>query len=150
MAKFSLILPRPGADLKVLSELAASALAGSQDDPALHFFQGGMALAEYRQGHWDKAADLAQKSAEGLSPYSRAQAYAILAMAQFNLRQAEAARGSLAQCVDVIGTRFPKLEGGNLGRDWRDWIIAHALQSEAKRMIEGEPAVTRPADLRVR
>jgi hypothetical protein len=33
---------------------------------------------------------------------------------------------------------FPKLSSGDLGGDWRDWIIAHALQFEAKKMINGE------------
>jgi len=34
---------------------------------------------------------------------------------------------------------MPKPER-ELGRVWREWIIAQALQSEAKRMIEGEPS----------
>jgi hypothetical protein len=29
-----------------------------------------------------------------------------------------------------------KLESGDLGNDWRDWIIAGALLAEAKSMIE--------------
>jgi hypothetical protein len=28
--------------------------------------------------------------------------------------------------------------GERLGQDWKDWIIAHALQSEAKQMIDDQ------------
>ena len=32
----------------------------------------------------------------------------------------------------------------DLGKDWRESDIAHALQSEAKRMIDGEAASAAP------
>jgi len=50
------------------------------------------------------------------------------------------ARTALADCNKTIQEKLPKLEKGDLGDRWHDWIIAHALQSEAKRMIEGEVA----------
>jgi len=28
---------------------------------------------------------------------------------------------------------------GDLGDDWREWIIAHALMREAEALIEGDP-----------
>jgi len=34
---------------------------------------------------------------------------------------------------------LPKLESGDLGDGWLDWIIAHALMREAQAMIEGNP-----------
>jgi tetratricopeptide (TPR) repeat protein len=145
MAKACLILPRPGADLKVASELASVAVAGGQKDSAA---KGTMALAEYRQGHWDQATDWAMKAAENPSPSSRAEAYAILAMAQHQSKETEAARASLKKCTETVQTKLPKPEDGDLGGDWRGWIYAHALQSEAKRMIDGEPSSdARPANL---
>jgi len=48
---------------------------------------------------------------------------------------------ALARCDQVIAEKLPKVEAG-LGRDWRDWIIAHALQSEAKQMIDGGASPT--------
>jgi hypothetical protein len=134
-----LLLPRPAADLKVASEFAATAMAGGQKDPALHFFQCGKALAEYRAGHWEAALDWAQRAAEAPSPYARAEAYAILAMAQHGSKQTEASRRSLQKCAEIVQTNFPKLEAGELGRNWRDWIIAHALLNEAKSQINGPP-----------
>lgn len=145
MAKACLILPRPGADLKVVSELASSAVAAGQKGRAS---QCTMALAEYRQGHWEWATHWALKAAENPSPDSRAEAYAILAMAQYHSKQTETSRASLKKCTEIVQTELPKLEDGDLGRDWRGWIIAHALQSEAKRLIEGEPSpAVRATDL---
>jgi serine/threonine protein kinase len=142
MAKACLILPRPGADLKVASELASLAVADGQKDSDA---KCTAALAEYRQGHWDKATDWAMKATENRTPSPRAEAYAILAMTQHQCQRTEAARVWLAKCTEIVETQFSKLEGGDLGRDWRGWIFAQALQSEAKRMIEGEPSPAAPA-----
>ncbi|HXJ56018.1 MAG TPA: protein kinase [Verrucomicrobiae bacterium] len=147
MATVCLLLPRPDADLKVPSELAALAVAKDSQSPGRHYFQCSKALAEFRQGHWDGATDWARKAAENPSPYTRAQAYAILAMAQSQLKQTETSRETLSKCVEIVQRQLPKLENGDLGRNWRDWIITHTLQSEAKRMIEGEPSAARPANL---
>ena len=32
---------------------------------------------------------------------------------------------------------MPKLDGGDTGPGWNDWIIAHVLMREAKGLIEG-------------
>jgi hypothetical protein len=66
-----------------------------------------------------------------------------MAMSQFRLNQVDAARTTLADCNQVI-EKLPKLESGDVGDSWRDWIIAHALQSEAKRMIDCEAASAQP------
>jgi serine/threonine protein kinase len=140
MAKDCLILPRRGADLKVPGELAETAVTlGREDKAAFPFFQCCKALAEYRQGNWETATNWAGQAAENPFPYSRAEAFAILAMSQHHLNQSGEARATLKKSLDVAQTQLPKLEDGDLGQDWRDWIIAHALQSEAKRMIDGEP-----------
>jgi hypothetical protein len=144
MAKACLILSRPGADLKVASQLASLAVADGQKDSDA---KCTAALAEYRQGHWDKATDWAMKATENRTPSSRAEAYAILAMTQHQSKRTEAARVWLAKCTEIVETQFSKLEGGDLGRDWRGWIFAQALQSEAKRMIEGEPSPASSANL---
>jgi serine/threonine protein kinase len=138
MAKDCLILPRPGADLKAIGELAEIAVTrGEKDSGALPFFLCCKALAEYRLGHWSVAVDGAGRAAENSFPYARAEAYAILAMAQHRLNQAEGSRANLKKCAEVVEAKFPKLKDGNLGQDWRDWIIAHALLAEAQGQIEG-------------
>jgi hypothetical protein len=135
MAQDCLLLTRPGADLRVENDLAAFAITAGQKDRTS---QCAMALAEYRQGHWDKARDWALKLTERGSPYSHSQAYAILAMAEYRQKETESARASLKKCIEIVQTQLPGLDARDLGQDWRDCIISHALYSEAKRMIEGD------------
>ena len=132
------------------ADLAETAVTlGREDGAALPFFQCCKALAEYRQGHWETATNWAGKAAENPFPYSRAEAFAILAMSQQHLNQSQEARAALKKSSDVAQAQLPKLEDGDLGRDWRDWIIARALQSEAKQMIDGESSgASQPASSR--
>ncbi|HTA28904.1 MAG TPA: tetratricopeptide repeat protein, partial [Candidatus Cybelea sp.] len=136
MAKDCLILPHSGADLKVAAQLADTAVTAGQGAAPFHFFECSKALAEYRQGYWDGAVDWARRAAADAFPYSQAEACAILAMAQYRLKRFDEARAALAQCADIIKDKMPQLEQGDLGRDWRDWIIAHTLLAEAKSLIE--------------
>jgi tetratricopeptide (TPR) repeat protein len=148
MAKDCLILPRPGADLKVPCEFAETAVTkGEKDTVSLPFFQCCKALAEYRLGNWEGATTWANRAAAKSSPYARAEAYAILAMAQFQLKNTDGARDALNKCTEVVGTELPKFTDEDVGASWRDLIIAHALQSEAKQLIDGEPFIARPANL---
>lgn len=137
MAKACLVLPRPNADLKSVHAMAAAANTAGDDHPARHSFQWGMALAEYRQGNWAVANDWAVRAGRGGTPYSRAAACATQAMAEFQLKQTEAARATLRKCDEIIETEFLKLENGEVGPEWWDWIIGQALLAEAKRMLEG-------------
>jgi hypothetical protein len=34
---------------------------------------------------------------------------------------------------------MPKLESGDIGETWNDWIIVHLLRNEAKAMIGSQP-----------
>jgi hypothetical protein len=139
MAKDCLILPRPGAVLTVPTELANTAVTqGDGDKGALPFFQCCKALAEFRVGHYEEAVKWADLAAKGPLPHSQAEAAAIIAMAHFKLNQSEKALTALADCNSIIAEKLPKPDKEELGTDWRDWIIAHALQSEARQMIEGE------------
>jgi len=79
-----------------------------------------------------------------MNPHCQAEAAAIMAMSQFKLSQKDKAQSALADCNKIIEEKLKKLEKGDLGGDWRDWIIAHALQSEAKNLIDGEPLSPEP------
>lgn len=61
-------------------------------------------------------------------------------MAQCKLQRLEAARNALSQCAEIIEKKLPKPESGDLGGDWRDWIIAHALLTEAENLFGAAPA----------
>ena len=65
-------------------------------------------------------------------PARTAQAYATMALAEYQLGQTNAARTALAQ-----GLKIPESELANPGRlDWNDAIIAHSLLREAQSEVE--------------
>jgi tetratricopeptide (TPR) repeat protein len=143
-----LILPSSGAEFMELAawaEVAVNRGSNSSFAPNLKLCR---TLAMFRLGRYEEAADSAQIAVQSRNPAVQAQAAAIRAMSQYNLNQLDEARIALADCNKVIESKLPKLEKpgvSNLGKDWRDWIIAHALQSEAKRMIAGESPSVAPA-----
>jgi serine/threonine protein kinase len=143
MAKDCLILPSAGVDLKDVAAMSDLAVTKGKGNGSYHFFQCCKAMAEYRLGNYNEAVNWAQASAQNPFPHSQAEAYAVLAMSRYKLGNAEGAQSELANCNRVIETKLPA-PGQDLGLDWRDWIIAHALQSEAKRLIEGESAPAAP------
>jgi serine/threonine protein kinase/Tfp pilus assembly protein PilF len=138
MAKDCSILPSSGADPQAIAELARVAITGGKDPSVLPYFQVSSAMAEYRAGHFATAVEWARKGAAASHRYARVEAGAVLAMAQFQLKQSGEARAALAQCAEAAHD-LPTLESGDLGGDWRDWIISHVLLEEARALIPGEP-----------
>jgi len=137
MAKDCLILPSARVDLKPVAAMAEVAVTKGAGAPTAPFYQCCKALAEYRQGHFEGAVEWAERAAKKPFNYSQAEAYATLAMSQYQLKQVANARAALAQCDTVVEQHMPKLGRDRLGYDWRDWIIAHALLDEAHGLIEG-------------
>jgi eukaryotic-like serine/threonine-protein kinase len=149
MAKDCLILPSSGVDLDQVAAMADIAVNRGQLEPAYPFFQCCKALAEYRQGHFDEAVKWAQHASMIPFLYSQAEAYAILSMGQYKLNQADEARTNLMNCEKVVQTQFPTLGISDLNLDWRDWIIGHALLSEAQNLIgtnAASPTATNPTN----
>jgi eukaryotic-like serine/threonine-protein kinase len=146
MAKDCLILPSSGVDLKTVAAMADLAASRGSKEGAAPYFHFCKGLAEFRLGHYDEAMKWASLAAKGSFPQPKACALAVLAMSQFKLDQSDDARTALSECNKIIEEQMPKPER-DLGRAWRDWIIARALQSEAKQLIDGEPSVARPANL---
>ncbi|HEY3913400.1 MAG TPA: serine/threonine-protein kinase [Verrucomicrobiae bacterium] len=138
MAKDCLILPSAGVDLKSVAALADVAVSRGSNAAAAPYFKFCKALAQYRLGHYQAATNWAGLAIQGSFDYPRASAAAVMAMSQFRLNQLDNARATLAYCNKVIEEKMPKF-GQDLGGDWVDWIIAHALQSEAKELIDVKP-----------
>lgn len=141
MAKDCLILPASGVDLKQVAQWADLTIARGKDSGSYSFFECCKALAEYRQGHFTESITWAGSAVKYPMPYSQAEGYAILAMAQFRLGQIEDAHAALAHCEKMIAEKLPRLESGDLGVNWRDWIIIHALRDEAQSLISGKDAL---------
>jgi serine/threonine protein kinase len=145
MAKDCLILPSSGVDLRPVAALADLAVDRGSNSGAAPIFKFCKALAEFRLGHYEEAINWAQFAAQATLPHCQAEAATVVAMSQYKLNQLDKARAALADCNKIIEEKLAK-PGTDLGSDWRDWIIARTLRSEAKQMIDGEPApVERPA-----
>ena len=63
-----------------------------------------------------------------------------MAMGRHRMGQTEDARANLGRALDIIETKLPKLESGDIGVRWHDWILAHVLLREATELIQGRPA----------
>ena len=144
MAKDCLILPDSGVDLKAVSAWADTGVTAGKDSSDLPWFQLCKGLAEYRQGRFASAAGWTQKtlSRAGDMADRDVAAYVVLAMAQYRSNRSDDARAALAKGVEIADSKLPKLDGGEVGGGWLDWIIAHALLKEAKALI-GVPTTVR-------
>jgi serine/threonine protein kinase len=138
MAKNCLILPSAGVNLEGAAELAETAvrlgLRGAYF-PYIHVCKG---LAEYRQDHFASAVEWVQKAALGRSSFAGVHGQAVLAMAHWQLGQTNEALVAFRQGIQIERAKSRKLESGDLGEAWGDWIIAHTLMDEAKALIEGK------------
>ena len=143
MAKDCLILPSSGkADLETVTKMTDTAVAAGTNHWAFTYFQFAKGLAEYRQGRFSSAVEWMQKvlAKAGEDSNRDVQAHMVLAMARHQLKRPDEARAALAKGVEIAETKLPKLDNGDLGGSWNDWIIAHSLMREAKMLIEGQPA----------
>jgi len=139
MALNCLILPSPEVDLNAVARLAGTAVSAPTNHPRMKPFQVVKGLAEYRQGRFSSSAEWMQKvlARPGARSLRDVQAYMVLAMAQYQLKQPDEARTTLANGRETARAKLPPLESGDIGADWDDWIIAHALLNEAEALVEG-------------
>jgi tetratricopeptide (TPR) repeat protein len=137
IAKVCLLWPSSGVDLKASAALAETAVEVGNSNSVLAWFQCVKGLAEYRQGHFAGAADwMGKVLINPGNPFLESHALLVLAMAQYQLRQAGQARASFAKAVTFQGTKLPKLENGDTGWDWVNLLIERALMKEATELIQ--------------
>ena len=135
MTKASLILPPSPDELATVAKMAAVAGRMNPNDDTWGFNLFAEGFSEYRLGHYVIAVEKLQMVLRlDIGSYCRTEAYLVLAMAQFQLKQMDEGRASFATAADAVN-QFPK--AGRLSEEWNDWIIIHVLLREAKEMIEG-------------
>jgi eukaryotic-like serine/threonine-protein kinase len=146
-AKDCLILPVAGVDLSTVAQLADTAVTMGRTHPYLRSFEFVKGLAEYRQGHFTSSVEWMRKVlADPGASFLSAETYCVLAMALDQSGKPAESRAALGKGVQITQTKLPTLESGDLGNDWKDWIITQALLSEAKDLIEASSAAgERPA-----
>jgi serine/threonine protein kinase/tetratricopeptide (TPR) repeat protein len=138
VVKDSCMLPNSGADVDAVASLAETAVTEGRGFPSYTFFLCSKALADYRQGRYQLALVGALEVLRDPFPYTQAEGRAVLAMVQFQQGSPEEARTTLASLKKVVQEKLPPPQSHDLGPDWIDWIIAHALLDEATSLIEGE------------
>jgi tetratricopeptide (TPR) repeat protein len=145
VAKDCLILPPHGMDLRVLDRLADTAVKVGLDGSryseyrrlSMPYFQFCKGLSEYRQGHFTQSAEWLRKSLQDTSINAQAEAYPVLAMAQWRLGEKDLARAALAE-ADVSAARLFPGRNNDEGV-WFAWIFAKIWLDEAKGLIESGP-----------
>lgn len=141
MAKACLFGPVSKERLAQASHLAEMAVTVGKEHDFVACFDFARGLAEYRVGNFGKAVEWTKKALEqGSVDFRDMQAQAVLAMAQQRLSRADEARAALAKANEIAQTKLAKRGSGDLGPEWKDWIIAHTLLREAKELIEGASA----------
>jgi tetratricopeptide (TPR) repeat protein len=145
IAKDCLILPASGAGLETVARMTQTALSSTNYPHDRAWCQLAQGLADYRQGHFASALDWAEKAltGTGADPSRDVEACMVQAMACQRLNQPDKAHAALARGSEMASAKLPKLEDGDLGGGWLDWIIAQALLGEARALIEGRPVTAR-------
>jgi len=144
VAKSCLYRPNEEVDLRAVDQMIDAALIrGADDAAAMPYFQDSKALSEYRQGHYAAAVEWAKKplAVPGLAGHGHA--YAVLAMADWQLGQKDEARSMLAKGEELEPAILPASIAGDPSDLWQHWVYARIQLEEAAALIQ--PAST-PAD----
>ncbi len=139
VAKSCLFLSSPELDLTVIGRLVDSTVSkGAGDANANPYFQDCKALFEYRQGHYAEAVEWALKPIKisGLHLYGHA--YAVLAMAYWQLGQKEQARAMFAKANTFAPGFMPASIAEDPTNEWQGWLYARIQLEEAAAMFESE------------
>jgi len=144
LAQDCLLLPDSGVDLRLVDRFAdlAVTLGKDESESALSYFRGCKAMSSYRLGHFPEAVDWAQKAAKSanIDAEAKAKAFAVLALANWQLGKKDEARVAFVQGDALAPTFSPSRD---LSDSWVAWIIARVSLDEAAALIQSESAATK-------
>jgi serine/threonine protein kinase len=138
MAKSCLLLPHSGVDLLVVDKLSDIAVNAGDANEAMPFFQTCKALSQFRLGHFAEAVEWAKKPLKSSQDYAKAHAYAVLAMAYWQLGQKNEARTMLAKGDALAPQIMPANIADDSGDKWLVWLFARISLEEAAVLIPPE------------
>ncbi len=130
IAQDCFLLPNSGADLGLMDKLADKAVVAGSGTDGLPYFQTCKAMSNYRLGNFAEAIAWGKKAANSLDQFAQAKAYAVLAMAHWQLGQRNEARTALAR-GDALAPR-----ADDLGESWVAWLMGRISLDEATRLIQ--------------
>jgi hypothetical protein len=137
VAKACLLIPSSKVDLEPIGRLADAVVTlGAGDEGAMPFFQICKALAEYRLGHFAEVGQWAQRSVNTSRKDAQGHAYAILAMADWQLGRKDEAPAMLAKGDALAPQDIPTSVAENPGNDWLAWLFARIELDEAAKLIQ--------------
>jgi tetratricopeptide (TPR) repeat protein len=137
VAKACLLLPGSEKNLEAVCRLAdLPVTVGKEDQDAMPFFQVCKALAEYRRGQYDQAVEWAQQPLKIPGNLSNGHAYAVLAMADWQLGKQAEARAALARGEEAAPRSMPASIAEDPGDAWQAWLFARIQLDEANALIQ--------------
>jgi serine/threonine protein kinase/tetratricopeptide (TPR) repeat protein len=148
IAKLCLLAALDGSALDSAEKLAEDAAGPGYAYQTLARRQWAAGLADYRVGRYESALNWMDKSiATGANQdmpawtHERernraAGARVVQAMAYQQLHRPDEAKGSLAKADEIIRTRCPQEDAGDVGREWQDWLVVQILRREAVQLME--------------
>lgn len=93
-------------------------------------------MATYRRGLFAESIEWAERTLKGPIVYPKAQAYAILAMAHWELGQKDVARLMLENGKSLIPNILRLHEAVDLGDSWVAWLVARISLDEATAIVQ--------------
>jgi serine/threonine protein kinase len=140
VAKDCLLASSTNVDVAKVAGMARQVMDAGTNDSRWPSSRLTLGLAEYRQGHFAEAAVEAAKALAGAGAAQdaacQAEAAAVLALAEEQLKQTNLARATLATNALILQVKLPKAEKGDLGPKWEEGVAARVLGQEAKTLIE--------------
>ncbi len=137
VAKACLFLASPEVDLPIVGRLADTAVThGVGDTGAMPFFELCKALSEYRLGHYPEAVEWAQKPLKVSGNYVHGHAYAVLAMACWQLGEKDRARAMLGKGEILAPRMMPNSITEDPENAWLAWLYARIQLDEAAALIQ--------------
>jgi eukaryotic-like serine/threonine-protein kinase len=138
VAQDCLLLPQSGVDLGLVDKLADTAVTRGSGESALPYFQACKAMSNYRLGRFPEAVDWGEKVVNNSTAEApaKAKAYAVLAMAQWQLGQKDTARAMLAKGDPLAPSFLSASDTGDIGDSWVAWLFARISLDEAAGLIQ--------------
>jgi hypothetical protein len=122
-------------DLQSVDQVADTAVRLGSGNPSMPYFQAAKAMSNYRLGHFSEAIDWAVKAENSSEADAQAKAYAVSAMADWQLGQKDAARAMLAE-GNALAPSVSRLQSDeDIGDSWVAWLFARVSLDEAGGLI---------------
>ena len=138
IAQDCFLLPNSGADLALMDKLADKAVTAGSGGDDLPYFQACKAMSNYRLGNFFEAIAWGEKAAKSSIGFAQAKAYAVLALAHWQLGQKDEARAALARGDALAPGILPENGAVDLGESWVAWLMARISLDEAARLIQSD------------